>query len=292
LPALARMKQGEQAFDVLAAAALRLRSKSLKESAVGLLNTPHSGFGRQTSLAEVVELAAAEMEITHGRPQKLLADADGIQIEADRSRTDGPLDMYVVRLRAEGDLLEAVRKLAAKTPTLPLKETDGTCELRASGDPKTGASPRWRPSPIWSPCRSLARQRRGRAQSPAQCAGFVQRDARASSQRPASLSGATPVFRVDGEPWPRANSNRLPATRSYTTQELAPASDGKRLVATINAASTITSGLAFFACLRLSEDGRAAPHAAVFCRRPFRRSRICTSPGRPWSSWRPCTTAW
>ncbi len=99
------------------------------------------GFGRQSSLAEVVKLAEEEMARTHGRPQRLLADAEGVQIEADRSRTDGPLDMYVIRLRADGDLLDSVRKLAAKTPALPLKETEGACELRASGDSKTGASP-------------------------------------------------------------------------------------------------------------------------------------------------------
>jgi hypothetical protein len=71
------------------------------------------GFGRQTSLADIVKLAAAEMERTHGRPQKLQAVATGIQIEADRSRSDGPLDMYIVRLEAEPQLLESVRKLAA-----------------------------------------------------------------------------------------------------------------------------------------------------------------------------------
>src|SRR5580704_17538109 len=98
------------------------RGRWLQRNSPLAYSTPRFfGFGRQGSLFDGVKLAAEEMERTHGRPQKLLADADGIQIEADRSRSDGPLDMYVVRLRAQGDLLEAVRKLAAKTPALPLK---------------------------------------------------------------------------------------------------------------------------------------------------------------------------
>jgi twitching motility protein PilT len=185
------------------------------------------GFGRQTSLAEVVELAAAEMEITHGRPQKLLADADGIQIEADRSRTDGPLDMYVVRLRAEGELLEAVRKLAAKTPAMPLKEIDGTCELRASGDSKTGASPALAAlsnlidlPEVWHVSVEDARK------VPLSVQGLFS----AMHERRASdlhlYPGATPVFRVDGRTL--AASEFEPVTGDqilHLLKELAPASD-------------------------------------------------------------------
>jgi len=157
------------------------------------------GFGRQTSLADLVKLAAEEMERTHGRPRKLLADADGIQIEADRSRTDGPLDMYIVRLKAEGELLETVRKLASKTPALPLKESDGECELRASGDPKTGASPALAAlsnlialPEVWHV--SVEDERK----APLSVQGLfsAMRDRRASDLH--LYPGATPVFRVDG----------------------------------------------------------------------------------------------
>ncbi len=190
------------------------------------------GFGRQTSLTEVARVAAEEMESTHGRPQKLLAVATGIQIEADRSRTDGAFDMYVVRLSGDAHLLDAVRKLAAKMPALSLKEGEGELELRSSGDAKTGASPAlvalsnlivlpevWHVSVEDAPLSPLSVERLFNEM----------RERRASDIH--LYPGAPPVFRVDGHTL--GASEFEPVTGSqilHLLKELAPASDWEEFV--------------------------------------------------------------
>jgi twitching motility protein PilT len=190
------------------------------------------GFGRQTSLADVVKLAAAEMERTHGRPQKLSAVATGIQIEADRSRSEGPFDMYVVRLQAEPDLFESVRKLAAKTPALALKESEGECELRCTGDSKTGASPALLAlsnlialPEVWH----VSVEDVLRMPLSIQNLFAQMRERRASDLH--LYPGAPPVFRVDGKTL--TGSEFEPVTGTQIRQllkELAPVSDWEEFV--------------------------------------------------------------
>jgi len=193
------------------------------------------GFGRQTSLAEVARLAAAEMERTHGRPQKLRADGEGIIFEADRSRSDGALDMYVVRLKAEPALLESVRKLASKTPALGFDESagEGQCELRCSGDPKTGESA---PLAALSHLIALPEVWHVSVEDPSKVPLSVQglfaemREQRASDLH--LYPGAPPVFRVDGKTLGDSKFERVTGGQIlHLLKELAPTSHWEEFVA-------------------------------------------------------------
>jgi twitching motility protein PilT len=190
------------------------------------------GFGRQTSLADVVNLAATEMETTHGRPQKLLAAASGIQVEADRSRTEGPFDLYTVRLAAEPDLLEAIRKLAANTPGLKLVDKEGECEVRASGDSKMGASPAlvalshlMTLPEVWHVTVDDASKV---PLSPENLFAEM-RERRASDVH--LYPGAPPVFRVDGKTLTASEFEPVTGTQIRNLlKELAPTSDWEEFV--------------------------------------------------------------
>ncbi|HXY36557.1 MAG TPA: PilT/PilU family type 4a pilus ATPase [Planctomycetaceae bacterium] len=193
------------------------------------------GFGRQTSLAEVARLAAAEMERTHGRPQKLRADGEGIIFEADRSRSDGALDMYVVRLKAEPALLESVRKLASKTPALGFDESagEGQCELRCSGDPKTGESA---PLAALSHLIALPEVWHVSVEDPSKVPLSVQglfaemREQRASDLH--LYPGAPPIFRVDGKTLGDSKFERVTGGQIlHLLKELAPTSHWEEFVA-------------------------------------------------------------
>ena len=193
------------------------------------------GFGRQTSLAEVARLAAAEMERTHGRPQKLRADGEGIIFEADRSRSDGALDMYVVRLKAEPALLESVRKLASKTPALGFDESagEGQCELRCSGDPKTGESA---PLAALSHLIALPEVWHVSVEDPSKAPLSVQglfaemREQRASDLH--LYPGAPPIFRVDGKTLGDSKFERVTGGQIlHLLKELAPTSHWEEFVA-------------------------------------------------------------
>jgi twitching motility protein PilT len=190
------------------------------------------GFGRQANLVDVANLAAEEMERTHGRPQKLLAVAGGIQLEADRSRTDGPFDMYVVRFKAEGELLDAVHKLASKTAGVALNESEGTCELRCSGDAKTGASPALAAvshlialPEVWH----VSIEDEAKVSLSAQGLFSAMRERGASDLH--LFPGAAPVFRVDGKTL--AASEFEPVTGEqilHLLKELAPVGDWEEFV--------------------------------------------------------------
>jgi twitching motility protein PilT len=190
------------------------------------------GFGQQTSLADVVRLAAAEMESTHGRPQKLRAVSPGLEIEADRSRSDGPPDMYIVRLKAEGAVLDAVRKLASKTSGLTLTETDGEFELRASGDAKTGASPALNAlsalialPEVWH----VSVEDQPRSPLSVQALFTELRERRASDLH--LYPGAAPVFRVDGHTLSASEFETVTGSQIlHLLRELAPDSDWEEFV--------------------------------------------------------------
>jgi twitching motility protein PilT len=191
------------------------------------------GFGRQASLADVVRLAAAEMERTHGRPQKLRAVAEGIQIDADRSRKDGQLDTYGIRFKAEGELLEAVRKLASKTPALALAESDDLCELRCGGDAKTGASPALT---ALSSLMALPEVWHVSVEDAPKVPLGIQGLFSEMRERGASdlhlYPGAAPVFRVDGKTLAASEFEPVTGTQVlHLLKELAPSGDWEEFVA-------------------------------------------------------------
>ncbi len=185
------------------------------------------GLGRQTNLADVVQRAAAEMERTHGRPQTLLAIGEGIQVEAQRRRSDGPFDTYVVQFKAEGQLLDSVCKVMGATSALTFQETGGDCEVRASGDATTGASPQLT---ALSGLIELPEVWHVSIEDPPKIPLSVQGLFGEMRERGASdvhlYPGATPVFRVDGKAL--GVSDFQPVTSTQILQllkELAPAGD-------------------------------------------------------------------
>jgi pilus retraction protein PilT len=185
------------------------------------------GLGRQTNLAEVIQRAATEMERTHGRPQKVLAVGEGIQVEAERSRNDGPLDTYVVHFKAEGQLLESVRKVVTATRGLTLQETAGECDVRATGDATTGLSPALA---ALSSLIQLPEVWHVSVEDPHKIPLSVQSLFGEMRERGASdvhmYPGAAPVFRVDGKAL--TVSEFQPVTGSqilHLLKELAPAGD-------------------------------------------------------------------
>src|SRR5262245_50264250 len=74
------------------------------------------GMGLQKSLVSVVRLAEAEVRKTNGAPRKVVVKAHGIEIHAIRAGYDGEFDSYKIRLRAEGELLDTLKKFAKKCP--------------------------------------------------------------------------------------------------------------------------------------------------------------------------------
>jgi twitching motility protein PilT len=211
-----------------------LRQRFIKEKSILALSSSRIlGLGPQTSLADVVRLAADEMERTHGRARGLRAAAAGIQIDADRSDPSGPFNTYVVRFKAQGEVLDAVRKLASKTADIAFEERDGQCELRFAGDAKTGASPAlaslsqlielpevWHTGVEDEPKRPLSVE-----------GLFGQMHERRASDLHL-YPGAPPVFRVDGRTLSGAELEPVTGSQILTLlKELAPDSDWEQFVA-------------------------------------------------------------
>ena len=106
------------------------------------LTTPRIlGLGPQPSLIDVVRLAEAELEKTHGPSRRLVAVAPGIEVRAMRDGFSGPFQSFVIRLHLEGELLEAIQAIAAKAAgPCSVVEVDGLHEFRCDGTAAGGGN--------------------------------------------------------------------------------------------------------------------------------------------------------
>jgi len=156
------------------------------------------GLGPQASLNDVVRLTEAELEKTHGPSRRLVVIAPGIEVRATRDGFSGPFQSFVIRLHAEGELLEAIKAIPVKTAgKCSVVEVDGLYEFRCDGsagnnEPLALLCGLFRLPEVWHVHGEDYRQERL----------SVERLFREMAQRRASdvhlYPGAPPVFRVDG----------------------------------------------------------------------------------------------
>ncbi len=98
------------------------------------------GLGPQQSLGDVVRLAEAELQKTHGPSRRLVAIAPGIEIRATREGFSGPFQTFVIRLHVPAESVAAVQAIPAHSPNpCTVAEVDGLYELRCDA-PATDSS--------------------------------------------------------------------------------------------------------------------------------------------------------
>jgi twitching motility protein PilT len=89
------------------------------------------GLGPQQSLIDVVRLAEAELEKTHGPARRMVAVAPGIDVRASREGYSGPFRSFVVRLHVPEESVPALRAIPTHAASpCTLEEVDGLFELR------------------------------------------------------------------------------------------------------------------------------------------------------------------
>lgn len=99
------------------------------------------GLGPQQSLADVVRLADAELETTHGPSRRLVAIAPGIEVRATRDGYSGPFQSFVLRLHVPAELVEAVRAIPARAASpCSVVEVDGLYEFRCDAPATDGGN--------------------------------------------------------------------------------------------------------------------------------------------------------
>lgn len=74
------------------------------------------GLGRQSSFRELLDRAEHEYRQMQAAPSRLMLHALGVELQGDRSRTDGPFESWVVRLPATPLVGEAVQQVQQQFP--------------------------------------------------------------------------------------------------------------------------------------------------------------------------------
>jgi pilus retraction protein PilT len=101
------------------------------------------GLGPQKSLWSVAHLAEDHLRVSHGAPRKVVAQAQGIELEAARPKFEGEFHSFTIRLRNPvGPLREAIQGFAAESPVAcEVGEKNGALELHCPGPSAGQATP-------------------------------------------------------------------------------------------------------------------------------------------------------
>jgi twitching motility protein PilT len=88
------------------------------------------GLGPQQNLTDVVRLAEAELEKSHGPSLRLIAVAPGIEVRATRDSYTGPYQSFVIRMHVPAESVAAIRSIPTHAASpCSLEEVDGLFEL-------------------------------------------------------------------------------------------------------------------------------------------------------------------
>jgi twitching motility protein PilT len=101
------------------------------------------GLGPQKSLWSVAHLAETELRARHGAPRKVIAQSQGLEIEAARPTWDGEFQSFTVRLRTPPPpVKEMVQGFSTKSAVrCDLTERDGVLELHCPATTANHAPP-------------------------------------------------------------------------------------------------------------------------------------------------------
>jgi twitching motility protein PilT len=101
------------------------------------------GLGPQKSLWSVAHLAESTLRAGHGAPRKVIALAQGLEVEAARPKNEGEFQSFTLRLRNPlGPVKEMVQGFASKSPVrCELAEKDGVLELHCPAPGVNQATP-------------------------------------------------------------------------------------------------------------------------------------------------------
>src|SRR4051794_16148479 len=101
------------------------------------------GLGPQKSFWSVFQLGEHHLRATHGAPRKVIAQAQGIELEAARPKFDGEFHSFTIRLRNYGGpVKETIQGFAAHPPApCEVAEKNGTLELHCPGPAGSQATP-------------------------------------------------------------------------------------------------------------------------------------------------------
>lgn len=160
------------------------------------------GLGRQLSLPKVVEAADAQYRTLHGAPAKLTLCSGDVEVQAERSAEEAPFDAWTIRFVADGELVEAVRRLQSEwNDTCTLREVEGRQEFHLRCPPDADRSSALQPLGSLSDLLSLGEVWRIRGEdfprgplSP-EALFRAMRDLNASDVH--LYPGSAPVFRID-----------------------------------------------------------------------------------------------
>src|SRR4051794_3936597 len=111
------------------------RDMNLKEIVLGL--------GPQKSLWSVAHLAEEHLRASHGAPRKVIAQAQGLELEVARPKFEGEFHSFALRLRnIGGPIKEMIQGFATQSPVrCELSEKNGTLELLCPGPAGSQATP-------------------------------------------------------------------------------------------------------------------------------------------------------
>src|SRR5262249_22733102 len=192
------------------------------------------GLGPQNSLWSVAHLAEEQLRAAHGAPRKVIAQANGVEMEASRPQFDGEFEGFTVRLRgAVGPVKEAAREVAAHAAApCEVVEKDGTLELLCPGP----ASARAMPEQVHQTCDALSArlrlpeiwrvQGRGYRLDPISPEALFRLMIKFKASDVHIYPGSPPVFRVDNILRRCQTSDLLSAEQIFAlVQDMAPARD-------------------------------------------------------------------
>jgi twitching motility protein PilT len=159
------------------------------------------GLGPQQNLAEVVRLAATELQQTHGPSRRLVAVAPGFEVRASRDGFTGPYQSFVIRLHVPPESVAALKSIPAHAASpCTLSEVDGAYELRcrapatdSGNEPLALLGELLRLPEVWH---VRGEEYRGDRLS---IGGLFQEMAERRASDVHLYPGSSPVFRVDGE---------------------------------------------------------------------------------------------
>jgi twitching motility protein PilT len=163
------------------------------------------GLGPQKSLWSVAQLAERELRTGHGAPRKVIARAQGIEMEAVRPRNEGEFQSFTVRLKTPlGPLKEVIQGFATKsTVRCEVVEREGFLELHCPGPTGTQATP----EQVQAVCDELSTKLRipevwrvegkGYRVDPISPEALLKLMVKFKASDVHLFSGSTPVFRVD-----------------------------------------------------------------------------------------------
>lgn len=158
------------------------------------------GLGPQQNVIDVVRLADAELEKTHGPSRRLVAVGPGIEIRATRDGFSGPFQSFVIRLHLPPESAAAIRAIPTHGASpASVHEVDGLYELRcdapasdSSNEPLALLGELVHLPEVWHVHGEAYRQER------LSIAALFDEMAQRRASDVHLYPGSSPVFRVDG----------------------------------------------------------------------------------------------